>query len=115
MLLLSSKGSLFAFVFQGHAFSLLLKDYAKHVAVFRDVIKTANTVTTFFNKPRARPALRQHQLDKYTKVKQLSMPSDTRFAYQVDMLDCLADSAKALQLCSTCIFLSFSSYPSGCA
>jgi hypothetical protein len=72
--------------------------------VFKDVIKTANTATTFFlNKPRARAALRQHQLDEYTKVKQLSLPPDTRFAYEVDMLDRLADYAKALQLCSKCV------------
>ncbi|KAG0612959.1 hypothetical protein M758_6G065800 [Ceratodon purpureus] len=88
---------------QAQGFSNLLKDFNKHLLLFRSVGSECMKVSAFFNsQPQARMYLQKYQRQEYDNVKLLRTPPDPQFAdphyaYVLVMLDDIAASARALQ------------------
>ncbi|KAL2650909.1 hypothetical protein R1flu_019037 [Riccia fluitans] len=89
---------------QAQGFNNLLKDFNKHLTLFRSVAQECMKLAAFFNnKPQARSYLQKYQRQEYDGVKLLRTPPDPQFAdphysYVLIMLDDIAQSARALQL-----------------
>ncbi|CAM6093313.1 unnamed protein product [Calypogeia fissa] len=89
---------------QAQGFNNLLKDFNKHLSLFRSVAAECMKLANFFNnKPQARTFLQKYQRQEYDGVKLLRTPPDPQFAdphyaYVLVMLDDIAQSARALQL-----------------
>ncbi|XP_024389525.1 uncharacterized protein [Physcomitrium patens] len=88
---------------QAQGFSNLLKDFNKHLLLFRSVRSECMKVSAFFNnQPQARMYLQKYQRQEYDSVKLLRTPPDPQFAdphyaYVLIMLDDIVASARALQ------------------
>ncbi|CAM6020998.1 unnamed protein product [Sphagnum balticum] len=89
---------------QAQGFNNLLKDFNKHLSLFRSVGADCIKLATFFNgQPQARTFLQKYQRQEYDMEKLLRTPPDPQFAdphyaYVLVMLDDVASSARALQL-----------------
>ncbi|KAG0569688.1 hypothetical protein M758_6G104200 [Ceratodon purpureus] len=89
---------------QAQGFSNLLKDFCKHLLLFRSVGSECSKISAFFNsQPQARICLHKCQREEYNSVKLLRTPPDPQFAepphysFLLVMLDDITASARALQ------------------
>eukprot|EP01018_Ginkgo_biloba_P018251 Gb_26431 [translate_table: standard] len=88
--------------FQG--FSCLLKDFHKHLSLFRSVASDCLKLATYFNiKNSARTHFQKYQMQEMDHVNLLRVPPDPPFAsnnfsFVYAMLEDIANSARALQL-----------------
>ncbi|XP_024357509.1 uncharacterized protein [Physcomitrium patens] len=88
---------------QAQGFSNLLKDFTKHLLLFRSVGAECSKISAFFNnQPQARTYLHKYQREEYNSVKLLRTPPDSQFAephysHVLVMLDDITASARALQ------------------
>ncbi|GLJ46426.1 hypothetical protein SUGI_0978430 [Cryptomeria japonica] len=88
--------------FQG--FSSLLKDFHKHLGLFRSVAMDCWKLATFFNgKNSARSYFQKYQMQEMDHVSQIRVPPDPPLAsgnymYVYAMIEDIANSARALQL-----------------
>ncbi|KAH8960950.1 hypothetical protein BDL97_05G024700 [Sphagnum fallax] len=84
---------------QAQGFNNLLKDFNKHLSLFRSVSADCIKLATFFNsQPQAHTYLQKYQRQEYDMVKLLRTPPEPHYAYVLVMLDDVASSARALQL-----------------
>ncbi|KAJ7567824.1 hypothetical protein O6H91_01G009000 [Diphasiastrum complanatum] len=89
---------------QAQGFSSLLKDFNKHLALFRSVRSECFKLATFFrNKSPARTYLNQYQRQELDCVKLIRMPpdcqfDDPQFGSVLAMLEDVFQSARPLQL-----------------